>query len=177
MYRPPPPRARGVGVGLGVGVGVGVGSDSPLRIVIPLRVTFCTVERILKTRSWVTEPLPSMIVAPEPAPWIVISCLRSRSPTSASSSYPTRVIRYKPDGTMIVLGPATTLACTIAARSVQTPVDAAQMPSAGSASGKSAVLFTTYVLAASAGLASATKMSPTASAEARLANARRPRRG
>src|SRR5438132_8137452 len=126
MYRPPPPRARGIGVGDGVGDGVGVGSDSPLRIVIPLRVTFCTVERIWKTRSWVTEPLPSMIVTPEPAPWIVISCLMSRSPTSASSSYPTRVIKYRPDGTVIVLGPATKLACMIAARKVHTPLAVAQ---------------------------------------------------
>src|SRR6267378_3477087 len=72
-----------------------------------------------------------------------------------------------PDGTVIVFGPVTKFASMIAARSVHLPEGVLeQTPVDGSESGSSSVLFTTYVLAASAGLASTTKMSPTASAAA-----------
>src|SRR4051794_29506251 len=75
--------------------------------------------RISKTRS---RPLPSMIVAAAPAPWMVTLLVMFRSPVCPAVSLdPAMVSLYVPAGTMIVLGPGLALAWRIASRSEKSP--------------------------------------------------------
>src|SRR5262249_39912451 len=102
-----------------------------------------------------SRPAASRIVVAAPStPTIVTSSARSRSPVAASSSrWPGIVIVYVPAGISIRSAPGSAFASRTAARSVHAPPAVAQIPSPGVSSRSSAVLFTTNVVPANAGMA------------------------
>ncbi len=128
----------------------------PLRIERPVSSTETDEPRISNTRSVAGgEFAASMIVFAEPAPSIVTSSVRSRSPVAASASSPPWMLSaYVPAGTTMESGPGEAFAAITASRSEQS---ASQLPSA-----VSAVLVTVNV-AAAAGSATTPARAPASS--------------
>ena len=116
----------------------------------PLVIVVAVISTLAPDRIWntVSRAPPSTMVSAAPAPVRVTSSVMSRSPVAAASSrIPAMVSVYVPAGRVIASAPARALASWMAARSVQKPEAAAQMPSPGETSTASAVLSTMKVLA------------------------------